>query len=167
MDALNELLQHIQSTRGLTPRLKRLKQFHNANPAVLDLIVRELYDVREMGWKAASVISLWEYARWVLAKTKTAGESFAMNNNFRSCYARVIVILHPELNGFFEMRETNKPGVEGPDSEMGTKLEDARPKDYGRRLQWADGTAIENGWRPTTPHKPQQVSRRERVRRAA
>ena len=169
MDAVNELLHHIQSTRGLSPRLKRLKQFHNANTPVLDLIVQELYDVQAMGWKAASVISLWEYARWVITKTKTRADPFAMNNNFRSYYARIIAILHPRLNGFFEMREPNKPGRKerSIDAEMGTKLESAksREKDYSRRLLWADSTPIERGWRPTTPHVPKPVSRRERVLR--
>ncbi len=168
MDAVNELLQHIESTRGLSPRLKRLRQFHNDNPAVLDLIVQELYDVQAMGWPAASVKSIWEYARWVLTKKKATGEPFAMNDVFQSYYARVIAILHPSLNGFFEMRKRRKPGkTGGPDVELGTLLNpnDPHPGEYGRRLLWADGCAIERGWQPTTPHKPKPVSRRERVRR--
>jgi hypothetical protein len=171
IDAVDELLQHIQDTRGLSPRLKRLGQFHRDNRVVLDLIVRELYDVRSMGWPCASVKSIWEYARWVLTKKKATGEPFAMNDVFQSYYARIIAILHPSLNGFFEMREPNQPGRKerGPDAEMGTKLESAksRTKDYGRRLQWADETAIESGWRPTIPHEPKPVHRRERVKRAA
>jgi hypothetical protein len=171
MDAVNELLQHVESTRGLSPILKRLGVFHAANPAVLDLIVQELRDVREMGWPAASVKSLWEYSRWVLTKKKAVGEPFAMNDVYQSYYARIVTILHPDLNGFFEMREPVKPERKerGPDAELGTKLEPAkaRNRDYGRRLLWADGTTIENGWRPTVKHEPKPVSRRERVRRAA
>jgi hypothetical protein len=168
-DAVNELLQHIQNTLGLSRKLKRLKKFHDDNPDVLDFIVQELYDVREVGWKGASVISLWEYSRWVLRKTKTAGDPFAMNNNHRSYYARIIAILHPELNGFFEMREPGNPDQQerSIDAEMGTKLErvKSRAEDYGRRLLWADGTPIELGWQPTTPHKPKPVSRRQRTLR--
>jgi hypothetical protein len=171
MDAVNELLQHVENKRGLSPTLKRLRAFHAANPAVLDLIVQELYDVREMGWPAASVKSLWEYARWVLTKKKAVGDPFAMNDIYQSYYARIVAILHPELNGFFEMREPVKPERKerGPDAELGTKLEPAkaRNRDYGRRLLWADGTAIEDGWRPTLGHEPKPVSRRERVKRAA
>jgi|ERR1700733_3457029 len=169
MDAVNELLQHVQTSRGLSPRLKRLQQFHHANPVVLDLIVDELREVKAMGWRAASVKSLWEYARWVLMKTRATGEPFAMNDVFQSYYARIIAILHPDLNGFFEMREPNNHTRKerGPDAELGTKLEPnkSRSRDYGRRLLWADGTVIENGWRPTTQHTPGPVSRRERVRR--
>lgn len=166
MDAVNELLQHIQSTRKLSPTLKRLQRFHSKNGPVLDLIVQELYDVRALGWPGASVKSLWEYARWVLMKKRSVGEPFEMNDVFQSYYARIIVILHPDLNGFFEMREPRKPGRtdRGPDAELGTKLEAAKSgtKDYSRRLLWADGSAIEQGWRPTTPHEPKPVSRRPR-----
>lgn len=167
MDAVNELLQHLEDTRGLSARLKRLGRFHNANGAVLDLIVQELYDVRAMGWPAASVKSLWEYARWVLLKKKAVGEPFAMNDVFQSYYARIIAILHPDLNGFFEMREPVKPDRKehGPDAEMGTKLE--RAGDGARCLVWADGTPLGCGWRPATPHEPKPVSRRERVKRRA
>jgi len=171
MDALNELLQHIERTRGLSPRLKRLARFHNDNRGVLDLLVRELYDVRAMGWPAASVKSIWEYCRWVLTKKKAVGEPFAMNDVFQSYYARIIAILHPDLNGFFEMREPRKLGRigHGPDAEMGTKLEPAklRTKDYGRRLLWESGEPIERGWQPTIKHEPIPVPRRERVRHSA
>lgn len=169
MDAVNELLEHVRASKGLSSLLKRLERFHAANGAVLELIVQELYDVRAMGWHAASVKSIWEYARWVLTKERATGEPYEMNDVFQSYYARIIVILHPDLNGFFEMREPNKPERKerGPDAELGTKLEPVRvrTKDYGRRLLWADGTAIENGWQPTTPHIPKPVARRERVRR--
>ena len=125
--------------------------------------------MRAMGWPAASVKSIWEYARWVLTKTRAVGEPFAMNDIFQSYYARIVVILHPDLNGFFEMRESHQPTRKkrSPDAEIGTRLEPAksRNRDYGRLLQWADGTPIEHGWRPTTPHVPKPVSRRERVRR--
>ncbi|HEX8817282.1 MAG TPA: hypothetical protein VF753_17440 [Terriglobales bacterium] len=157
-DAVDELLAHIEATRGLSPVLKRLQRFHNANRDVLDLIVLELYDVRAMGWPCASVKSLWEYARWVLTKTKVVGEPFDMNDVFQSYYARIIAILHPDLNGFFEMREPQKLARQGrgPDAEMGTKLEsvNSRPEDYGRRLLWADSTPLEHGWRPSRPHVP-------------
>lgn len=165
MEALQELLEHIRTKRGLSPTLRRLERFHRANTTVLDLLVQELYDVRAMGWPGASVKSLWEYARWVLTKRKVAGEPFAMNDVFQSYYARIIAILHPDLNGFFEMREPNKPerAQRGPDAEMGTVLGERHGEDYGRRLSWADGTE----WQPSEPHVPKPVPRRERVRRAA
>jgi hypothetical protein len=170
MDAVNELLDHIETTRGLSATLKRLRTFHNANTEVLDLLVQELRHVKnDLGWPAASVKSLFEYARWVLMKKRDVGEPFAMNDMFQSYYARIIAILHPDFNGFFEMREPQKADRigKGPDAEIGTVLEEVKQKkrDYGRRLLWADGTPIKDGWRPATPHVPKPVALRERRRK--
>src|SRR6185369_6457667 len=99
--------------------------------------------------------SLWHYSRWVLTrKHRSPGESFVMSNNLFPHYERVIVILHPELNGFFEM------GRSQADSDFGVMLEphpiDAKTG-YIRHLVWADGRRIEDGWRPTTKHEPKPV----------
>jgi hypothetical protein len=85
-----------------------------------------------------------------------------MSNNLFPHYERIIAILHPDLNGFFGMA-TSKA-----DTDLGTKLEPGakhQTPGYIRRLVWADGTAIESGWRPATPHEPKPVRRRERVTR--
>jgi hypothetical protein len=163
MDALQELIEHVERERGLSPMLRRIQRFHTTNPQVLDFVVQELWDTRASGWSGASVKSIWEYARWVLTrKYRAPGESFVMSNNLHSYYARIIVILHPDLNGFFEMIKSK------PDADFGTMLEPAskanRPG-YVRRLLWADGTPIEQGWRPSTLHEPKPVPRRERVTR--
>lgn len=60
--------------------------------------------------------------------------------------------------------ETIAEAVQRPTTVLGAKHQ--KPG-HIRRLVWADGTAIENGWRPTTPHEPKPVRRRERVTRAA
>lgn len=145
--------------------LRRFHALHRTNPHLLDFLVQELREVRASGWTCASVRSLWEHGRWVLTKRKGPGEKFAMANAFAPYYARVICILHPEFNGYFVMNRSQA------DEDFGTMLEpvteDSTPG-YIRRLLWAPlGEAIEHGWRPTIPHEPKQVSRRERVRRAA
>jgi hypothetical protein len=161
-DALNELVEY-RGQYGLSPMLKRLQTFHNANPEVLDFLVQELREVRASGWRKTSVGSLWHHARWVLTQTYRApGETFVMSNNFFPHYERVIVILHPDMNGFFEMAKSKA------DEDFGTRLETAtkNPKPgHIRRLLWADGRAIEDGWRPTIQHEPKPVARRERVTR--
>jgi hypothetical protein len=82
-----------------------------------------------------------------------------MSNNLFPHYERIIIILHPEFNGFYEMAKSQA------DADLGTMLEPVTKPGHVRRLLWADGTRIENGWRPTTPHEPKPVLRRERVRR--
>ncbi len=77
------------------------------------------------------------------------GDTFMMNDHAAPYYARAITILHPEFNGRAEIRKSRADRI------FGLRLEPIpknRPKNYARRLQWADGTPIENGWRPTKPH---------------
>jgi hypothetical protein len=81
-----------------------------------------------------------------------------MNDHAGILYARAIVILHPEFNGRCEFRESKADGI------FGTRIEpvsDKHPKRYARRLQWADGTAIENGWRPSAPHISRHAANRK------
>ena len=162
IDAIDELIEY-RKPHGLSPMLRRVHRFHKTNPQVLDFLVQELRDVRDSGWPKTSLGSLWHHARWVLTqKYRAPGESFVMSNNLFPHYERIIVILHPEFNGFFEMAKSKA------DADLGTMLEPvskSHPDGYVRQLLWADGKAIERGWRPTTPHEPKPVARRERVRR--
>jgi len=151
MDAIDELITHRRQTGSISPMLRRVHKFHRTNPQVLDFLVSEMYVDKENGWTRTSLGSLWHYARWVLTrKHRAPGESFVMSNNLFPHYERIIAILHPYLNGFFAMARSKA------DAELGTMLEPGKAarKGYIRRLVWADGTAIESGWRPTTPHEP-------------
>jgi hypothetical protein len=161
-DAVDELIEY-RKPFGVSPMMKRVHRFHRRNRQVLDFLVLEMRVDRDNGWPRTSLGSLWHYARWVLTrKNRLPGESFVMGNNLFPHYGRIIAILHPDLNGFFEMARSKA------DADLGTMLE-PRSKEHERgcirRLLWADGQPIECGWRPTTPHVPKPVSRRERVRR--
>lgn len=159
--AFDELIQRCKQD---SPMLKRFHRFHQTNPQVFDFLISEMRVDRENGWKRTSVGSLYHYARWVLTrKYRAPGETFVMDQRFESFYARVIAILHPDLNGFFEMKRSPVDAI------FGTVLEPVAKSQRGyiRRLLWADGTPIERGWRPNAQHEPQPVRRRERVRRMA
>ena len=84
-----------------------------------------------------------------------------MNSNLYPIFGRIIVILHPDFNGYFEMAECTT------DDDLGVKLEPVGKysRGYVRRLLWADGKAIEEGWRPSAPHEPKAVRRRKPVNR--
>jgi hypothetical protein len=164
-DAIDELIEYRRQHGPISAGLQRVYRFHRANPQVLDFLVAELWDARASGWARASLGSLWHHARWVLTKMRRSpGESFVMSNNYFPWYERIIVILHPDLNGFFGMAKSQA------DADLGAMLEPVpqnAKRGYIRRLLWRDGTPIENGWRPATPHEPKKVNRRERVRRYA
>jgi hypothetical protein len=162
-DAVDELIAYRKQYGPISPMLRRVHGFHRANPQVLDFLVSEMRVDRANGWTRTSLGSLWHYARWVLTrKHRTPGESFVMSNNLFPHYERIIAILHPDLNGFFAMARSKA------DADLGTMLEPV-PKNaergYIRRLTWSEGTSIERGWRPTIPHEPKAVGRRERVKR--
>jgi hypothetical protein len=144
-DAIDELVARSKDH----PELRAFHEFHKRHPEVLDFLVEEIRLRIEHGFGAFSYHSLWEYARWKLEMEKGPGATFLMNDHAAPFYARAITVLHPEFNGRAEFR------VCRADKILGLRIEpvpDKRPKNYARRLQWADGTTIENGWRPATPH---------------
>jgi hypothetical protein len=145
IDAIDELVARSKNHR----ELRAFHAFHRKHPEVLDFLVQEIQLRTDHGFTAFSYHSLWQYARWKLEMERGPGDTFMMNDHAAPFYARAIVILHPAFNGLSEFRTSLA------DKLFGTELEPApnkRPKNYARRLQWADGTAIENGWRPSIPH---------------
>lgn len=145
MDAIDELVARSKPHR----ELRRFHSFHRKHPEVLDFLVNEIRLRIESGFDAFSYNSLCEYARWKLEMVKGPSDTFLLNDHVAPFYGRAIVILHPDLNGRCEFRRSTADEVFGTELET---VQNKRPKNYARRLQWADGTAIENGWRPTRPH---------------
>jgi len=145
IDAIDELVARSKDH----PKLRAFHRFHRANPEVLDFLTYEIQLRIDSGFRAFSYSSLWQYARWKLEMQRGPGETFLMNDHAEPFYARAITILHPEFNGRAEFRKSRADVVFGTEVEP---IPDKRPKNYARRLQWADGTAIENGWRPTKTH---------------
>jgi hypothetical protein len=154
LDAIDELVA--RSTDH--PELRRFHQLHTSHPEILDFLVGEIRLRIEHGFPAFSYHSLWEYARWKLEMEKGPGGTFLMNDHSAPFYARAITILHPEFNGRSEFRQSSA------DRAFGTRVEpvpENRPRNYARRLEWADGTPIERGWRPTVAHVVTLPSKRK------
>lgn len=154
-DAIDELVAHSKSH----PKLRAFHKFHKKHPEVLDFLVQEIQLRIDHGFKAFSYHSLWQYARWKLEMERGPGDTFKMNDHHAPLYARAICILHPEFNGLAEFR----PSI--ADEIFETRIEPVpvgkRPKGYARKLQWADGTAIEDGWQPSTPHVVNHAANRK------
>jgi hypothetical protein len=144
-DAIDELVARSRNDK----ELRAFHEFHKQHTEVLDFLVEEIQLRIDHGFEAFSYHSLWEYCRWKLEMEKGPGATFLMNDHAAPFYARAITILHPEFNGRSEFRKSKADNI------FGTRIEpvpDKRPKNYARRLEWAGGIAIENGWRPQNPH---------------
>jgi hypothetical protein len=153
LDPIDELVARSKDHR----ELRRFHGFHTAHPEVLDFLVAEIRLRIESGFPAFSFHSLWEYARWQLEMVKGPGATFRLNDHSVPYYARAITIIFPEFNGRAEFRHSTADDV------FGTRLEPLshrRVKNYSRRLEWADGTPIELGWRPRALHAPTRPAKR-------
>jgi hypothetical protein len=154
-DAIDELVARSKNHR----ELRAFHELHKAYPEILDFLVQEIQLRIDRGLEAFSYPSLWDYARWKLELEAGPSVTFKMNDHASPFYARAITILHPEFNGRAEFRHSMADVV------FGTRLEPIpkkRPKNYARRLQWADGTAIEQGWRPASQYVPNHAANRRR-----
>jgi hypothetical protein len=85
--------------------------FHQEHPHLYQRLVQLAEDWKEAGHHRCSIGMLWEVLRWqhgthsALRKRGT----YALNNNYRSRYARMLIDDHPELAGMFETRELQSP----------------------------------------------------------
>jgi hypothetical protein len=155
IDAIDELVARSKGCPELHWLLGRWRvfvafhKFHRAHPEVLDFIVGEIQLRMAKGFFVFSHRSLWEYTRGKLYLEHGPGKGFLMNDHIGVLYSRVIAILHPEFNRHCEFRKAPADEIFGTEIEPMPKK---RSKNYARRLQWTDGTPLEQGWRPTHPH---------------
>jgi hypothetical protein len=152
LDAIDELVARSNDC----PELRAFHEFHQAHPEVLDFFVVEIRVRIENGFDTFSYHSLWEYARWKLELQAGPGRTFLMNDHAAPLYARAITILHPEFNGRAEFRKS------AADDIFGTRIDPStlHPESYARKLRWANGTALESGWRPSRHHVPTHKAKR-------
>lgn len=79
------------------------RTFHRAHPEVYGLLVSLAREARRSGVDRYSIGALYEVARWKMRIAKTG--DFKLNNNYRSRYARLIMVQEPDLDGFFSVRD--------------------------------------------------------------
>ncbi len=79
--------------------------YHKENPHVFELFVKYAIQLRKTGRRHYSAQAIIERIRWHV-EVETMGDEFKMNNNYGGCYARLLVVTHPEFDGFFQFRVT-------------------------------------------------------------
>lgn len=84
---------------------EQFMEFHVANPHVYRNLVRLAREAKSQGCKKIGMKFLIERLRWeYIVKTNHAASEYAINNNYTSRYARMIMDTCPDLQGFFETR---------------------------------------------------------------
>lgn len=79
------------------------ERFHAENPEVYRLLVQFARQVKASGKPAYGIESLFARLRWHF-EIETKGDTFKLNNNYRSRYARLIMHREPDLESFFTTR---------------------------------------------------------------
>lgn len=84
--------------------------FDKANPRVYELFKRFAWELKSAGRNRFGAKAIVERIRWHYA-VETIADDFTINNNFTSCYARLLILDEPAFRDFFETRRT--PGTIG------------------------------------------------------
>ena len=85
----------------------KFKVYHAANPMVWELFKKFSYEAKNSGRKRFGVNAIFERMRWYI-DIETSGDRFKLNNNYRSCYARLIISEDPFFQTFFETRRSSE-----------------------------------------------------------
>jgi hypothetical protein len=81
------------------------RDFHEENPKIFRLFRKFAYQLKRAGKAQYGAKAIMERIRWHLA-VETNDEDFKINNNYTSCYARLLVANNQRFKGFFELRST-------------------------------------------------------------
>jgi len=84
--------------------MMRFNKFHSKNPHVYEKFKELAFRMKATGRKKYSTETIINVIRWH-ADLQTKGDVFAINNDFKSIYVRLLINDHPEFFGFFELRQ--------------------------------------------------------------
>lgn len=77
--------------------------FHRHNPHVYEILLRLAREAKRKGKLHLGIGMLFEVMRWEMALT-TTDPDFKLNNDYRSRYARLLMLNEPGLRGMFRTR---------------------------------------------------------------
>ena len=85
---------------------ERFMRFHRAHPEVYAALVRLARQARARRHdRRLGIKQLFEVVRWEMHVSQDDRETFKLNNNMTSRYARLIAAQEPDLANAFELRE--------------------------------------------------------------
>lgn len=83
----------------------KFRIFHEKNPHIFDLFQKYASEAFFSGRKHFGVRMITERVRWHVA-VETKGNMFKLNNNYNSCYARLLMIQQPAYRKMFSRRSS-------------------------------------------------------------
>jgi hypothetical protein len=84
---------------------ERFKRFHFANPHVYDALVNLARQFRQRrGDSKIGIGMLYEVLRWNYYMTTESEDDYKWSNDFRACYARLIMQKEADLKGIFQTK---------------------------------------------------------------
>lgn len=79
-------------------------KYHSENPELFDLYLKFARQLKNSRRNEYGIAAITERIRWHFA-VETVGDDFKINNNYKSCYARLLAITYPEeFRTFFKIR---------------------------------------------------------------
>jgi hypothetical protein len=83
----------------------RFIRFHSSNPQVYENLVALARQFnRKRNDAKLGIAMLYEVLRWNYYMSVDSVEEYKLSNDFRACYARLIMEQDPDLNGIFNTR---------------------------------------------------------------
>lgn len=92
--------------QGVAPHIvDSFLKFHETNPKVYSMFKIFACQLRQGGLSHYGSKAIMERIRWHF-EVEHKQKDFKVNNNYASCYARLLMREAPEFKGFFELRNT-------------------------------------------------------------
>ena len=117
MDLIDKLMemQPVEQVSSKGNIQLNFERFHQQNHHVLRYVVRIAQELKKRGFTRAGMKLIFERLRWLYA-WQTRGDDYKLNNNYTAYYARVVMLICPDLDGFFKVRKQRT--LYEPDLEM-------------------------------------------------
>lgn len=103
---INRYAEQNGATDPRSPADHKFLEFHNKNPQVYFELVKLAREAQGKGHRKISIELLFNVVRWErMMRTDDPNSTFKINNNYKSRYARMIMLNEPGLQDIFEVRE--------------------------------------------------------------
>lgn len=152
MRTVDDLIRLAKPTKH-DKALREFSQHYHGNPDLMPFLVRH---ARKQIRKFGGVCFDLAWAAALMELPTPGGPDYKLCARLKAWYVRAMIYAHPELNGCFGLRKA------APDEAFGMSIcETKSPNDYGRRLQWADGSPLTESPEPmkktVQPVRPTQA----------